>query len=172
MFSKTDIEKYFLAEKQVSGLFVILGIVSIVLALLFFFLLRSQFYKGAAWPLLLIGAIQLVASIAVYKRSDEDRIRNVYSFGMDPDRLKQEELPRIKKVNHDFVLYHWTEGVLLAAGLVLLFYFKSNSDRQFWYGFGLALALQAAIMLGADWTAAQRAQQYTKGMESFIEKLR
>ena len=35
MFTKTDIEKYFNAEKNESLLFIILGIIAIVLALVF-----------------------------------------------------------------------------------------------------------------------------------------
>jgi len=53
MFSKQDIEKYFLAEKQLGLLFIIIGAIAIVLAIVFFFLLKTSFYKGAAIPLLL-----------------------------------------------------------------------------------------------------------------------
>jgi len=170
MFTRTDIEKYFLAEKQSSTLFIFVGIVAILLAILFFFLLRSNFYKGAALPLLLIGILQLSAGIAVFKRSDGDRTRNVYAYDMNPGQLKSEELPRMQKVNSNFVIYRWIEIVLLLAGIALLFYFKSKPSGQFWFGLGLTLAIQAAILLGADYEATQRAHSYTKGLEVFLEK--
>ena len=171
MFTKTDIENYFLAEKQESLLFIVVGLVAIALALLFFLLVRGNFYKGAAVPLLLVGMLQFGAGLTVYKRSDEDRKRNVYAYGMEPYQLKNKELPRMKKVNSNFVVYRWIEIALLLAGTVLLFYFKSDPYRQFWFGLGVMLAIEAAIMLGADYMAEQRAREYTKGIEAFTGKL-
>ncbi len=57
MFTKTDIEKYFTAEKQESLLFMLIGIAGIVAALILFFFLKTNFYKGAAIPLLLVGLL-------------------------------------------------------------------------------------------------------------------
>src|SRR6185369_8574075 len=113
-----------------------------LLALLFFLLLRGQFYKGAAVPLLIIGALQLSAGVTVYRRSDDDRVRNVYAYDMNPGQLKNEELPRMQKVNRNFVIYRWTEILLLAGGILLLFYFKSKPAGQFWFGLGLTLAIE------------------------------
>lgn len=171
MFTKTDIETYFLAEKQESLLFIVVGIVAMALALLFFFLLRGNFYKGAAIPLLLIGAIQFSVGLTVYKRSDEDRVRNVYAYDANPYQLKQVELPRMQQVNRNFVFYRWIEIALLLAGAGLVFYFKSTHPGQFWFGLGVTLVLQSAIMLGADYMAEQRAHEYSKGIEAFTGKL-
>ncbi len=57
MFTKADIEKYFTGEKQESLLFLFIGIAGIIAAIVFFFFLKTSFYKGAAIPLLLIGLI-------------------------------------------------------------------------------------------------------------------
>ena len=69
MFTKSDIEKYFTAEKTESLLFIILGAAAIILAIVFFFLLKSNWQKGAAIPLLLIGALQLIAGYTIYSGS-------------------------------------------------------------------------------------------------------
>ncbi len=50
MFTKADIEKYFNAEKAESLLFLGIGIAGIIVAVLFLFVLKTQFYKGAAVP--------------------------------------------------------------------------------------------------------------------------
>ena len=170
MFSKQDIEKYFLAEKQLGLLFIIIGAIAIVLAIVFFFLLKTSFYKGAAIPLLVIGLIQLIAGANVYKRSDNDRIRNVYAYDMNPGQLKNEELPRMKTVVRNFAVAKWTEIGLAAAGLILVFYYRSNADKAFWYGLGLTLTILVLITYMADYQAEKRAEQYMKGIESFIEK--
>ena len=79
MFTKTDIEKYFLGEKQESFLFLLIGIAAVIVAIIFFSFLKTPFYKGAALPLLLIGILLGSVGFTVYKRSDGDRIRNVYA---------------------------------------------------------------------------------------------
>ncbi len=93
MFSKTDIEKYFIAEKQESILFLLIGIAAVAVSLIFFFALKTGFYKGAAIPLVVVGLLGIVG-YSVYKRSDGNRIRNVYAHDMNPSELKQKELPR------------------------------------------------------------------------------
>jgi hypothetical protein len=170
MFSKADIEKYFLAEKEESLIFIIIGIMALLLAIAFFIFYKTSFYKGAAIPLLVVGLIQLVVGYTVYKRSDEDRIRNVYAYDMNPGQLKNEELPRMKTVNKNFVIYRWAEIILVITGLVFIYYFRSNADKAFWFGLGLTLTIQALVMLVADYPAEKRAKLYTTGMESFVEK--
>ena len=57
MFTKSDIEAYFTGEKQESLLFLFIGIAGISTAIIFFFLLKTSFYLGAAIPLLVIGLL-------------------------------------------------------------------------------------------------------------------
>jgi len=51
MFTKLDIEAYFTGEKQESLLFLFIGIAGISTAIIFFFLLKTSFYLGAAIPM-------------------------------------------------------------------------------------------------------------------------
>lgn len=170
MFGKTDIEKYFMAEKQESLLFIIVGALAVLAAMAFYFFIRSSFFKGAAIPLLLIGLLQLVVGLTVYNRSDDDRIRNVYAYDMNPGELKTRELPRMEKVNRNFVIYRWVELALLITGLVLSLVYGTNPGRSFWYGFGIALTLQAGIMLAADYFAEKRGLEYFRGLQSFTSQ--
>ena len=170
MFTKADIEKYFLGEKQESFLFMGIGIVAVVLALLFFLLLKTNFYKGAAIPLLMVGILLAVIGFAIYKRSDPDRIRNVYAYDMNPGELKQQELPRMRTVMKNFIIYRYTEIALAVAGIIFFFYFRTNTDRQFWAGFGMTLTIMALTALFADYFAEKRGSLYTKGLESFTSE--
>jgi hypothetical protein len=170
MFAKTDIEKYFTAEKQESLLFIVVGIIAIIMALAFFFYWKTTFYKGAAIPLLVIGLIQAIVGLTVYSRSDNQRIENVYAYDMDPGKLKTQELPRMKTVNKNFVFYRWVELFLILVGLILVFIFRNHEGSAFWYGLGITLAIQSAIMLGADYLAEKRAIKYSTGLEIFVNK--
>jgi len=172
MFTKADIEKYFNAEKNESLLFIILGITAIIIALVFFFYLKTNWHKGFAIPFVVVGLMHLIVGYTVYNRSDEDRKRNVYAYDMNPSELKDKEIPRMEKVNNNFVIYRYTEIALLLMGIGLFFYYRSNIVNNFWVGFGIALAIEAAVSLGADFFAEQRAGHYTAGIRSFIDKLK
>lgn len=169
MFSKSDIEKYFNAEKSESLLFLIVGMIAIVLSVIFFFFMKNNisFFKGAAIPLLLIGTVQGIVGYTVYKRSDEDRKRNVYAYDMNPGQLKDSEIPRMKVVMKNFVIYRWIEVAFIVTGLILLFMFRTNPDKSFWYGLGLTLIIQSALMLSLDFFAEKRGQIYLKGIRKF-----
>jgi Ca2+/Na+ antiporter len=169
MFTKEDIEKYFNGEKQESLLFVLIGVAGIITAIVFFFFLKTNFYKGAAIPLLLVGLLLAVVGYTVYKRSDGDRQRNVYAYDMNPSELKEKELPRMKKVMKNFVIYRYTELFLLLVGAALYLYFIKDFKNDFWRGFGLALAVMSLLALAADFFAEKRGKIYTKGIESFIQ---
>ena len=166
MFEQKDfsfIYKYFIAEKQESLLFLIVGIIAIVLAVVCWFFIKSNpsFFKGAAIPLLAIGLMQTVVGYTVYNRSDKQKADIAYNIGMDPAAyVKQVEMPRMKTVMKNFIIYRWVEIAFIVTGFILIFLFRSNPDKSFWYGFGLALAIQAVIMLGADYFAEQRGKVY------------
>ena len=74
-------------------------------------------------------------------------------------------MPRMKTVMKNFVFYRWVEIAFIIAGLVLIFLYKSNVDKAFWYGLGLALTIQAAIMLGADYFAENRGEVYVNELK-------
>jgi len=168
MFTKADIEKYFIAEKQESFLFLMIGVAGIITAIVFFFFLKTNFHKGAAIPLVLIGLILGVVGFTVYKRSDEDRKKNVYAYDMNISELKERELPRMKTVMKNFIIYRYTEIFLFLVGAVLYIYFIRDFKNDFWRGFGLALAVMALLALFADYFAERRGKIYLKGIESFI----
>ena len=166
MFEQKDfsfIYKYFIAEKQESLLFLIVGIIAIILAVVCWFFIKSNpsFFKGAAIPLLAIGLMQTVVGYTVYNRSDKQKADIAYNIGMEPAAyVKQVEKPRMKTVMKNFIIYRWVEIAFIVTGFILIFLFRSNPDKSFCYGFGLALAIQAVIMLGADYFAEQRGKVY------------
>lgn len=170
MLTKSLIEKYFLAEKNESMLFMAIGILAIVLAVLGWLYFKTAFWKGASIPFLAIALIQLIVGYTVYSRSDEQRIEMVYNLDMNPDQISKVELPRMEIVNKNFVIYRWIEIVLALLGMGLYVYFRENAALEFSKGLGFALFIQAILMLGADYFAEQRAQEYTEAIRSFSVK--
>lgn len=172
MFTRANAEAYFNAEKNESLLFLVIGITAIVSAVLLVALLKTNFYKGMAIPLFMIGVVQAVVGYTVYAPSDKQRVDIVYKMDMDPSALKTSELPRMEKVMKNFAVYRYTEIGLLIAGLAMFVFFRRNDQQQFWAGFGIALALQAFLMLFADGFAESRGRKYRKGMETYLSKKR
>jgi len=175
MFEQRDfnfVYKYFIAEKQESLLFLIVGIAAIMLAILFLIFVKSNptFYKGAAIPLLAIGIIQCVVGFTVYSRSDKQMKEAAYNLGMEPlSYTRQQELPRMNTVMKNFVIYRWVEIAFIIAGVVLIFLLRSNPDKTFWYGLGITLAIQGVLMLGADFFAEQRGKVYRQNLQELVK---
>ena len=170
MLTKADIEKYFIAEKQESLVFLVIGILAVVLALIFYFILKTQICRGAALPLLFLGLIQAVAGYAVYVRSDDQRVGQVYAYDMNPDQLKTIELTRMRKVKTNFLIYRWVEIGSIVAGITLIILFRNQDEKIFWMGFGITLTLMAAELFTADLIAEKRAVHYISLLEEFNKK--
>src|SRR5450432_249777 len=170
MLTKADIEKYFIAEKHESLVFLVVGIIAIGVALIFYFVVKTQICRGAALPLLILGLIQAVAGYAVYIRSDDQRISQVYAYDMNPDQLKTVELTRMRKVKTNFLIYRWIEIGSIVAGLILILLFFKQPLQSFWLGFGITLTIMAAELFIADFIAERRAVHYTTLLEEFNKK--
>ena len=169
MLTKTDIEKYFIAEKQESLVFLVIGIAAIVVGLIFYFAMKTQVYRGAAVPLLILGLVQAIAGYAVYVKSDDQRVSQVYAYDMNPDQLKTIELTRMRKVKTNFLIYRWVEIGVLIAGIALIVIFRTE-PKTFWLGLGITLTLMAAELFIADFIAERRAVFYTNLLEEFNRK--
>ncbi len=170
MFSKTDIEQYFSAEKQGSLFFLAVGMMAVIAAVILFFVLKTPFFKGAAIPMIVVGVVAGSIGFVIYKRSDNDRIRNVYAYDLNPDELKQKEYPRMQKVMKSFRVILIAEVVLLLVGLFLFFYFRTNAAQQLWSGLGAGLFIMAVAALALDVAAERRAAVYTKGLAAFVAR--
>ena len=171
MFSKTDIEKYFVGEKQESLWFLIIGITAVLLAIFFFFFLKTSFHKGAAIPLFLIGIVLGIVGYTVHQRSDSDRVNNVYAYDMNPPQLRDKELPRMEVAMRNFIILRFVELFLFLVGVSLYIFFIRDIRNDFWRGFGLALAIMALVSLAADYFAESRGKKYLQGLREYREKL-
>ena len=163
------VHKYFMAEKQESLLFVIIGSTAVILSVIFFFFFKSNpsFYKGAAVPLFTIGLLLGVVGYTVYDRSEKQRKSVAYEMGINPMYVNSQELPRMNIVMKNFIIYRYVEIILALAGLALFFFFRGNDEKRFLTGMGLTLAIMAVTALAADYFAEKRGAVYTKELENY-----
>lgn len=163
MLTKSQIEQYFLAEKQEAVVFMLLGIAAILAAACAWWIIKTPWAKGAVAPLLLVGLLHGIVGYTVFQRADADRKRVAYALDLNPSELRDHELPRMNTVMKNFVIYRYVEIGLLILGLGLIVWFQPGK-AQFWFGFGCALALEGAISLGADYFAEKRGRAYQQAL--------
>jgi uncharacterized membrane protein HdeD (DUF308 family) len=171
MLNKTGIEQYFMAQKQAGLVFIVIGVLAAIAAIAGWLLYKTPFWKGAALPFIVVGLMQLVAGYRVYTESDELRISNIYALDMNPQLLKTKELPRMQAIHKRFALYSTVQWALLGTGMLLLLLYRNKPEYAFWYGFGVALAIQAVVLIVVYYFAAQRANVYTTQIDQFVQQL-
>ncbi len=170
MFTKTQIEKYFFAEKKAGLLLVIIGVVGVATSIFFFSFLSSSFYTGVAVPFSVFGLILFMVGFTAYKRSDAYRIRTVYAYDMNPAELKEKELPRMKKRMKNFALCIYGEIFLLLVGVALYINYMRDFSNDFWRGLGIGIVLISILALVTDYFTKKMAQVYCKALTDFASK--
>ncbi|MFV0678531.1 hypothetical protein [Variovorax sp. tm] len=156
-----SIEAYFGAERTGGLVFVLCGALAIGVSAWGW--RHGAFWRGAAWPLVLIALLQLGVGGMVWWRSPQDleRVRHVVTA--EPSRLTSEEIPRMQRVVDDFVRNRWIEIALVVAGVLAVFFASPNTASQ---GAGAALAIQSGVVLVLDSIAKHRADDYLAWLRS------
>jgi hypothetical protein len=153
------IDRYFGAEKFESLMFIVVGALTIALALVL--LRRRSRLRGMAIPLVAVALIQAVVGTTVYLRSDTQIARLQQQAREAPQAFKNEEAARMRSVIANFELYRRIEIGLLALGMAIVVLLR---NREFWFAFGLGLVLQSGFMLALDHFAQARAHEYFKAV--------
>jgi hypothetical protein len=122
--------------------------------------------EGAAWPLAVVGAIQLAAGIVLLARTPGQVDDLDAQLDSDEAAFRTEELARMEKVRDQFDLLAITEIALIVAGAGVATY-GFLDDEPFWAGLGAGVAIQAGAMLLLDLLASARADRYLASLEAF-----
>lgn len=169
MFSKTDIEQYFIIEKRTGLFFLVAGLIGLSLSCYFFLVDPGEFQRGVAIPFLAGGFIQVILGYGLYVHSDRQRIDNVYAYDMNPSRLQDHELARLEQKTRSFLLRRWVEYIVLAIGIALALVFCNSTQNMIYTGIGLGLLIQALMMRTVDFISERRMQRYRKGIRNFLQ---
>lgn len=157
------IKNYFNAEKAESLLFIGFGILAIIISIYFLFILKENFWKGLAIPLILFSVIQIVIGLTIFTRSPKDNSRVEYMIKYDRDKIQLEEIPRIEKVMKNFIFYRYFEIFMIVLGIILMY---ALSNYGFWKGFGLGLFIQCSVLLSLDFFAEKRGHSYSEYLQT------
>jgi hypothetical protein len=122
--------------------------------------------QGAAWPLAVVGVIQIAAGLVLFARTPGQVDDLDAQLDRDGAAFRTDELTRMETVNDQFDLLAITEIALIVAGAGVATY-GFLDDEPFWAGVGAGIAIQAGAMLILDLLAAARADRYTASLEAF-----
>lgn len=159
--------RYFTGEKMESYIFILLGVIAFAMALNFFFVLKTSFWKGTAIPFFIVAFLEFVVGYTIVTRSPKDISRVEIYIRKEPQCIRTIEIPRMQKVLNNFIVFRYVEITLIILGVILMY---SSMNDTFWRGVGLGLFIQASIVLCLDFFAERRGHIYFVHLQELIEK--
>jgi uncharacterized membrane protein (UPF0136 family) len=116
-----------------------------------------------AYPLVVIGLLQIVVGGTVYLRTDSQVSTLSAQLQLNPSALKAEETIRMQTVMKNFSIYKGIEMLLLIIGVGMIAFLQRHDIVA---GIGVGLVLQAAITLALDIFAETRGTDYLSAVQS------
>lgn len=121
-------------------------------------------YRDMAWPLALIGLVQLAVGATLLIRSPGQAANLQAAMAAGPSVCVEAELVRMQSVMSNFRRIELIEVVLLAGSLLALA--KASHLPAPIVAIAMGLMLQAAVMLVFDLFAEHRAEAYVQWLQS------
>ncbi len=156
-----NMSDYFIAEKQESVIFVVVGLLAIGFSLWLW--MNGHRLKSMAYPLVVIALMQIVVGGTVYLRTDSQVSILSAQLQVNPAALKAEETARMETVMKNFSIYKSIEMLLLIMGVGMIAFFQRHDVVA---GIGVGLVLQAAFTLTLDIFAETRGADYLSVVQS------
>jgi hypothetical protein len=152
-----ELTAYFTAEKQGGVLLVALAVASFALAGYLF--ATKSLFSAMAWPVLVLGGVELVIGISVASRATA-QIAEIEA-GLQATRTVTitTEIERMARVNGTFALITKVEIALIALSVLFLIVQPAPATLG---SMGLGILLQSAILLVFDTFAHHRAVRYVE----------
>ena len=94
MFTQADIENYYSAFKHAHLFLIILGSISLITAIIFYFWFKTAGHRGFAVTLFVSGLLFCTAGFGNFTSARPLSIRAAYNFDMHPELFRAKELAR------------------------------------------------------------------------------
>ncbi len=146
---------YFAAEKHEALLFLLVGLAAIGLSI--WLVTSHNSYRGMAYPLVVVALIQIAVGWTVHSRTDGQVVQLTAQLDADPLAFVSDETSRMATVIRNFHIYKAIEIALLLCGVLMTL---MSRQTEVFYGAGVGLVAQAALMLVLDLFAEKRAYEY------------
>jgi hypothetical protein len=161
------IPDYFKPEKYEALLFILISAALIAFSSYAILKFGDSFYEGLAIPFILIALVQIVIGSTVFFRTDKQISTLKTLYKEHPKTFDEQELSRIIPVNKNFIIYRNIELAFVVIGLGLFFILR---EKDFWYGIGVGMFIQGAVMLSLDMFAERRGHIYQNQLKAIASE--
>jgi FtsH-binding integral membrane protein len=169
MFTKADIDNYFISYRQEHLFLLLLAAVALVAAAVLFFVYKKELYKGIAIALASFAIVFFTTSFTEYKRADRLRDINRYNYDMHPEYLKTKEVDRLKSLHKKIQIELYLSLFFIAASIGLFFYATKKLQSNYLQGIALAVFFMAGIAATTFYVMQKNALEYEKGILEFTK---
>jgi hypothetical protein len=155
-----NLSNYFAAEKQESVIFISIGILAIAVSIWLW--INGHRLKSMAYPLVIIGLMQMVVGSTIFFRTDSQVSALSTQLQQNPTAMRVEESARMETVMKNFSFYKAIEMMLLITGVGIIIFLQQKDMAA---GIGVGLILQSAITLTLDIFAEARGADYMSALD-------
>lgn len=146
---------YFTGEKNAGVVLIILAIIGMAMAWIFF---QPKYnLRAFAITLAVFSLIEIAIGSGLFLRTDK-QVRGLLSeLNSNPQIYFSGEKRRMTKVQNNFVNIQYTEAVIMVIGVIVALTLKNRPAIS---GVALAFVIHAAILLAFDIIAERRGAEY------------
>ena len=171
MFKQSDIEKYFSEFKNEQVFLMVLGGVALIIAVVFYAALKTNWYRGFALPLAVFALLNIGAGFSNYKKADALKVRNIYNYDLHPELLKMKELPRIIEMNQNFTVLIYVNTSIIFAAAFIFFYFKKKEGSEYYMGVAASLFIVAVLSVIMYSVLKSRTKEYERAIIDYTKNI-
>ncbi len=124
--------------------------------------------RGAAWPLLSVGAIETLAGVALAAREGAHTAALDKLLAENPQEFARSERHHLHLIRDRYQPILLSAEAVLAAGGGALAIGGAVKHQDTLEGVGLGLATQMVAMFLLDWAVLDRARPYAEGLALFL----
>lgn len=126
----------------------------------------GEYYRGLAYPLLALGAVEFLGGLIFYLNTNRRVPRLVGQLGSQPKQFQAAELLRMRRVNRELSLLTAVEITLIvASGALTTVGALRGLDTL--SGVGTGILIESTVLFIYDQLAARRALRYTDSLLHF-----
>ena len=169
MFTKTDIDNYFITYRHEHLFLLLLAAVALCAAIVLYFAFKKHFYKGLAIALASFAILFFTTSFSEFKRADRLRVVNAYNYDLHPEYLKSKELQRIVAVKKTINIELYLSIAIMIAGVFLYFYATKKIHKKYLQGMAIGIVFMAGIAAITFYIMKNNIVEYESGVVEFTK---
>jgi len=128
----------------------------------------SKLAQGAAWPLLTVGALEVIGGLVFALRAGPHQRHLDELLASDPQEFARVERKRVHRIRDTFQPILLIAEAAICVGGGAMATAGALAHRDTLTGVGIGLAIQGLALFLIDWAVLDRARAYATALELFL----